>query len=260
MPGLCGLATTLSGPTLPPMARVSVVIPAFNEEKLLPATLAAVGGARTAWTRRGWASEVVVCNNNSTDRTATLAEAAGARVVFEPQNGIARARNAGARAARGEWLLFLDADSHPSPELFEAVAGAIDSGRVLAGGTILRMDSGGPLVHTLAGAWNQLSRLTGWMAGAFIFVEARVFHEIGGFDDRLFASEEIDLTRRLKPVARRTGRRIVILTTAPLVTSARKTHLYRPGELLGFTLRALLRPRATTTNREACAPWYDGRR
>ncbi|MFM7100178.1 MAG: glycosyltransferase family 2 protein, partial [Verrucomicrobiota bacterium] len=52
------------------MVRVSVVIPAYNEEKLLPATLAAVDQARAAWTRRGWDSEVVVCNNNSTDRTA----------------------------------------------------------------------------------------------------------------------------------------------------------------------------------------------
>ncbi|MFM8356965.1 MAG: glycosyltransferase, partial [Verrucomicrobiota bacterium] len=177
------------------MVRVSVVIPAYNEEKLLPATLAAVDQARAAWTRRGWDSEVVVCNNNSTDRTAALAEAAGARVVFEPHNGIARARNAGARAARGGWILFLDADSRPSPELFAAVAEAIDSGRVLAGGTILRMDSGGRLVQALAHAWNQLSRLTGWMAGAFIFVDAQVFHEIGGFADRLYASEEVDLAR-----------------------------------------------------------------
>ena len=64
--------------------RVSVVIPAFNEEKLLPATLAAVGAAAEAFRVRGWSWECVVCDNNSTDRTAELARAAGATVVFEP--------------------------------------------------------------------------------------------------------------------------------------------------------------------------------
>ena len=77
--------------------RVSVVIPAFNEEKLLPATLAAVRAAAGAFADRGWSWECVVCDNNPTDCTAELARAAGATVVFEPVNQIGRARDAGAR-------------------------------------------------------------------------------------------------------------------------------------------------------------------
>ena len=97
--------------------RISVIIPAFNEEKLLPQTLAAVAAAVGAFRERGWEHEVVVCDNNSTDRTAELARAAGATVVFEPINQIGRARDAGARVATGDWFIFIDADSWPSAAL-----------------------------------------------------------------------------------------------------------------------------------------------
>ena len=73
--------------------------------------------AAGAFVRRGWGVELIVCDNNSTDRTAEIARNAGARVVFEPVNQIARARNRGAAAATGDWLIFVDADSHPSAGL-----------------------------------------------------------------------------------------------------------------------------------------------
>ena len=82
-----------------PPPRYSIVVPAWNEEALLPATLASLRTAMAAVPHEG---EIVVCDNNSTDGTAAAARAGGARVVFEPRNQIARARNAGARAARGE--------------------------------------------------------------------------------------------------------------------------------------------------------------
>src|SRR5688500_11768592 len=98
--------------------KISVVVPAYNEEKLLPASLRAMNAARAAFHERGWESELIVCDNNSTDRTREVAEAEGAKVVFEPVNQISRARNCGAGAASGEWLLFIDADSQPPKELF----------------------------------------------------------------------------------------------------------------------------------------------
>lgn len=109
--------------------KVSIIIPAYNEERLLGQTLAQVNRARKSFTDRGWESELVVCDNNSTDRTAAIAEAHGATVVFEPVNQIGRARNRGAAAATGEWLLFIDADSLPSGELFADVAEQMASGR-----------------------------------------------------------------------------------------------------------------------------------
>ena len=102
--------------------KISVIVPAFNEERLLQGTLRSIRAAMAAFDRRGWMSELIVCDNNSTDRTAEIARAEGATVVFEPFNQIARARNAGAAHASGDWLVFVDADSQPSLRLFADVA------------------------------------------------------------------------------------------------------------------------------------------
>ena len=135
--------------------RVSVVIPAFNEEKLLPATLAAIREAARSFEARGWTWECVVCDNNSTDGTAACARAAGATVVFEPVNQIGRARDAGARAASGEWLVFIDADSTPSAALFAAIADRIASGRALGGGSTVELEAGTPrYARFVCGLWN----------------------------------------------------------------------------------------------------------
>ena len=240
--------------------KISVVIPAFNEEKLLGATLRSIQAAGAAFAGPGWAMEIVVCDNNSTDATAALARAAGARVVFEPVNQIARARNTGAAAAGGQWLVFVDADSRPTPELFAEVAGQIQSGRCLAGGCTVRMDERHFLGDCGTGLWNLISRLAKWTAGSFIFCETAAFRKIGGFNAELFVSEEIDLSRRLKKLARREGKKVVILHRHPLLTSARKLSLYTRREYLRFIARAIFHPRKTLQSREQCQPWYDGRR
>src|SRR5277367_1047747 len=97
--------------------KISFVVPAYNEEKLIGATLDSIRRTMVAFLEKGWECEIVVCDNNSTDRTAELARAAGAVVAFEPINQIGRARNRGAEAATGDWLIFVDADSRPSREL-----------------------------------------------------------------------------------------------------------------------------------------------
>src|SRR2546425_7340248 len=119
--------------------KISVIVPAFNEAKLIAATLRSIRPATAAFAALGWESELIVCDNNSTDGTADLARAEGATVVFEPVNQIARARNRGAAAATGQWLLFVDADSRASPELFAAVAGQIPNGRRGGGGPAVQI-------------------------------------------------------------------------------------------------------------------------
>jgi len=241
--------------------KVSVVVPAYNEEKLLPATLASVRGAARSFETLGWTTEIIVCDNNSTDATATVARETGAEVVFEPINQIARARNAGAAAATGDWLVFVDADSRPTPELFAEAAGWIQSGRCLAGGCVVRLDERHWVADAGTGLWNLISRSCHWFAGSFSFCETRAFRKVGGFNEELYASEELDLSQRLNKLARSEGKkRIVILHRHPLLTSARKMSLYSRMELLRFMSRAFLRPRRTVTSREACSPWYDGRR
>ena len=106
------------------MTRLSVVVPAFNEEALLPACLESVKAAAAACRLGDW--ELVVCDNASTDATARLAAERGAKVVHEPVRRIARSRNAGAAAAAGDWLLFIDADSLLSEESLRAMLAAAE--------------------------------------------------------------------------------------------------------------------------------------
>jgi glycosyltransferase involved in cell wall biosynthesis len=237
-----------------------VLVPAFNEARGLAASLTSIRAAMDAFAARGWPTELIVCDNNSTDGTAAIAAAAGAQVVFEPRNQIGRARNAAAAAATGDWLVFVDADSHPTPALFAAAADAMAGGRCLAGGSTVRMDDGGWIGRTLVAGWNLLSRVTRWAAGAFIFVDARAFRDVGGFSTRLYASEEIDLFRRLKRLARRERRRITILHRHPLQTSGRKMHLYTPMELARLFLWTGLTAGRSLHRAENCFVWYDGRR
>ena len=240
--------------------RISVIVPAFNEERLLGESLRQVNAAMTAFARRGWPAELIVCDNNSTDRTAEIARAAGATVVFEPINQIGRARNRGAEAATGDWLIFIDADTHPSAELFDDVAAQIATGRCLAGGSTIRLEAGYRTGTAITQLWNTVSRMFRLMAGSFIFCDAAAFRKIGGFDTKLFASEEIDLSQRLKKLARAERKRIVILRRHPILTSARKLRLYTPREHFRFLLKNALNGGKSLRSREASHLWYDGRR
>ena len=239
--------------------KISIVVPAYNEERLLGASLGQIKQAAESFVRFGWEVELVVCDNNSTDRTAEIAAAAGARVVFEPLNQIARARNAGAAAATGDWLIFVDADTHPNADLFADVAEQIKSGRCLAGGATIRLDEELFVPRLVTGLWNFVSRTGRWLAGSFIFVETAAFRKIGGFSLELFAAEELELAKRLKKLARELGREIIILHRHPIVTSARKMRLYSAGEHFAILLKFAFNRKALT-RREDCGLWYDGRR
>ena len=240
--------------------KISVVVPAFNEEKLLRRSLAAIGSAAAAFARRGWAFELVVCDNNSTDRTADIARELAHQVVLEPVNQIARARNTGAAAATGDWLVFIDADSYPGEPLFADLAETIALGGVIGGGCTLCFADVQGAPQRWIKVWNGISRVCRWAAGSFVFCEAEAFRVVGGFSNLLFAGEELDFSRRLKRLARQRRQRFVILTRHPQATSPRKMQLYSARELLSFFLRATLRPHAVLRGRDGCSPWYDGRR
>ncbi len=240
--------------------KISVVVPAFNEERGLAASLQSIHRALDAFDEVGWASELIVCDNNSTDRTAAIAREHGAEVVFEPVNQISRARNAGAARATGDWLVFVDADSHPSRELFADLARVIAAGRCLAGGSTVDVDATDTGSRLVMNGWNVVSRVARWAAGSFLFCESSAFREVGGFSLEFYAAEEIDLSRRVKRLARRRGRTFVILHHHPLQTSGRKQNLYAPGELLAFMLKMLVRGRRILRSQQECYPWYDGRR
>ena len=239
---------------------ISVAIPAFNEEKLLPQTLTAVEKAQTAFTERGWETEVVICDNNSTDATAKLAEAAGARVVFEPVNQISRARNAAGNAARGDWIVFLDADSTPCPALMGKMATLMEDQAVIGAGVQIMME--GITLGGRAGIlfWNTVSRLFRWPAGSFILCRAEAFRQLDGFSENLYAAEELDFDHRLKQLGRLRGQRVEILRQPRLLTSNRRMVMYSPFRIFGFIAITCLTLGFSLQRKSMCNWWYDGRR
>jgi glycosyltransferase involved in cell wall biosynthesis len=240
--------------------KISIIIPAFNEERLIGGTIASVRRGMDELSRRGIETELIVCDNNSTDRTADIARAGGAKVVFEPVNQIARARNRGAAASNGDWLIFVDADSNPDRELFGEVAEQIAAGRCIAGGVTVKMDAEHPVTGRAIGIWNAISRVCHWFAGSFIFCNAEAFRAVGGFSSEMFVAEEIDLSKRFKRLARAKGKQVVILHHHPMLTSARKMDLYSASERFRFLAKAIFMGSRISRNREDCSIWYDGRR
>ncbi len=241
---------------------LSIIVPAFNEERLLAPSLAKIKKAAGVLEARGWQWEMVVCDNHSTDRTAAIAAEAGARVVFEAINQIGRARNRGAEAATGDWLLFVDADSQPSEELFSRMLDGIESGRWVALGTTLQFDQVDWLFALMAWIWKGWSVLASHMAGAFIAGNAQAFRAIEGFSLEYYVGEELDLSRRLSRWGKQQSprQRVRVLRGVPLLTSGRKAQLYSWGESARFLGQFILSPWATMKRKERCVIWYDGRR
>ncbi|MFY4729344.1 glycosyltransferase, partial [Nitrospira sp. BLG_2] len=203
--------------------RLSIVIPAFNEARLIERSLQSVAVSIAANRTSGLTSEVIVVDNNSTDNTAELARQTGATVVFEPVNQIGRARNAGAAHATGDWLLFLDADSVLTPLLLADIIRVIESQKYVGCGSTLRMDGLPWWANVTLQLWTGASVLFRWAAGALIVCRRDAFREVGGFDQDLYALDEIRLSKRLKQWGRRKGLQFTSWTEHPLETSSRKS-------------------------------------
>lgn len=239
---------------------LSVVIPAFNEARLIERCLRSIAESIAANQQAGFIAEIIVVDNNSTDNTAELARQAGARVVFEPINQIGRARNAGAAQATGDWLLFLDADSLLSPGLLADILQVIESGKFVGCGSTLRMEGLPWWASMTLWFWTSVSVFCRWAAGALVVCRRDVFQDVGGFDQELYALDEIRLSKQLKQWGRQRGLSFTILTGHPLETSSRKVSLYSAREIAGQIFRIFLLPKRTLQNKKHLSVWYDGRR
>jgi len=200
--------------------------------------------------------EMIVADNNSTDRTAKIARGFGVQVVFEPINQISRARNTGARVAQGRYLVFVDADTKIVPALLGQALNNLESGRCVGGGAVVVLDSGMHYGARLAlRIWNWLSVRLGLAAGCFLYCRREDFERCGGFSEQVYASEEIWLSRCLKRAGRKTGRRFYVIGAPGALSSGRKLHWYGHGAQLALLLVLLLFPFLVRYKR-FCGFWY----
>lgn len=231
----------------------SIIIPAFNEEALLEKTLSHLKNAMAYVPLVG---EIIVTDNNSTDRTAAIAESMGAKVYFEPINQISRARNAGARQAKGRYLVFVDADTTVPPALLQAAINNLESGLCCGGGATVTAETNIPLaVKAVLNYWNLLSRSFRWAAGCFVYCHRDDFEASGGFSENVYASEEIWLSIALKREGRKSKRKFHIVNEPKVITSGRKLHWYSYSYQTILLLMLFFFP-VMTRFKWACGYWY----
>ncbi len=230
---------------------ISFVVPAHNEEQLLGRTLSSLHAAAQV---AGVPYEIIVANDGSTDGTVALAEAAGARLVHVTYRQIARTRNAGAGVACGQLLIFVDADTRVPEATVAATLKAWRRGAV-GGGASVHLDGRLPLhVRAFMPAFRRGMRMAGLAAGCYVFCTPAVFAAVGGFDDRLFAGEELAFSRAV----RRHGPFVVL--PDPVVSSGRKLRTYAAWELLPLLATMARRGPAALRSRRGLGVWYDDRR
>lgn len=212
----------------PRVPLISVVVPAFNEEKTLHRTLESLVNQE-----RG-DFELIVVDNNSTDRTAKIARSYGARVVHEPQPGVGYARQRGFKEAKGQIIATTDADTIlPNYWVGRILKEFTSNKRLVAFGGLYTLYSG-PSSARLAiryfAYWGWfIDRMwqKGWsLPGANMAVRALAFKRVGGFNVRLTLGEDSDLSQRLKKVGQ-----VKLDRKFKVKTSGRR---YRRGLLKGL--------------------------
>jgi glycosyltransferase involved in cell wall biosynthesis len=231
---------------------ISFIVPAYNEEVMIGATVRALQAAAGAMDVR---YEVIVVDDASTDRTADIARASGAAVVRANLRQISAVRNAGARAARGDLLIFVDADTLVPEETLRQTLSVIESGAA-GGGARVSMDAHGTSrwMKALANFMCWILFRLGYAGGCYVFARREAFDAVGGFDERYFASEEIHFRNALK----RHGR--FAMVPAAVISSGRKMRLFTAGQLLRQTLSFGVRGFSALRRRDGLELWYGGQR
>ena len=232
-------------------AMLSFIIPAYNEEALIEATVKQLQVAATAIGRD---YEIIVVNDASTDRTAQVAKAAGARVVDVENRQIAATRNAGAANAAGDVFIFVDADTLVPAATLRAAIRVLDNGAIGGGATIKFRGRLSLAAHFTAAIVQQLMHLSGMVGGCFMFMSRSAFEAVGGFDEAFYASEEVWLAMAL----RRRGRFVVLIQHVQ--TSGRKLRQHGVFQLLAGGAVIMLRGPAGVRKRDGLDLWYDGQR
>jgi glycosyltransferase involved in cell wall biosynthesis len=230
---------------------ISFIIPAHNEQAGIGRTLQAIhDSARVV----GQPYEIIVVDDASTDATAEIARQHNATVVPVNHRQIAATRNSGARAAHGERLFFVDADTTINPRAVASALRHMDKGAV-GGGAVARFDAAAPLYARLLVIWFGLwLMLAGIAGGAFMFCTREAFHAVGGFDERLFGAEDAALSWALK----REGRFVVLWKY--VLTSGRRMRGLRGLQMLATLIRMAFFPGMLTRRSSVKKVWYESNR
>ena len=235
--------------------KLSILIPAYNEEKLLERTIESIKKALCGLEFDSF--EIIVCDNNSDDATPEIAGRCGARVVKEKHNQISKARNTAARAAAGQWFIFIDADTVVSKGLLLETIENFKSERICGGGATVSFDTASPgiFLKMLLFFWNTISCTFKLAAGSYVYCSKEVWEETGGFSEKVYAGEELLFSREMKKWGKKHNKNFKIITAFPVRTSDRKMKWFAFKTHLKQILILLLP--GSFAKKEKCFIWYD---
>ena len=236
----------------------SVVIPAHNEEKYIGKCLHFIKKAAELVSPAE--VQMIVVADRCTDRTAAVALKHGAEVVADDTSTcIAAVRNTGIRAARGEILVTIDADSVMTKDSLSEIRQMLESGKYIGGGAIPQFDrmSLGIFVSSMYVAANLLPKMIksgGALSGAMFWAYRRDFVAAGCFDESLVSLEDMDFAMRLRDLGRKRGRKYGTLRRSKVITSSRKFDEF--GDWYLIKNRSLTKRIFTGRDRAAADEFY----
>jgi glycosyltransferase involved in cell wall biosynthesis len=202
---------------------ISVIVPAYNEERYIGETLNNLNRARDfLLKRKGISTEIIVVDNGSTDSTASIALSSGAKVINESQRNIARARNAGANGASGDLLVFVDADVSVPESLLCRITEAMKDEGCVGGAVDTNYQPDKLLVKIYLRAWRLLGKLAGMAQGATQFCRRDIFVRLRGYDETMYMGEDIDFYWRLKRFAKLRHFRVCFIRDIQVIPSTRR--------------------------------------
>lgn len=176
---------------------ISVVIPAFNEEKYLPKTLESINKQSIS------PFEIIVADNNSTDSTASIAKAAGARVVHVKEQGNVYAMKGGLDVAKGDIIAGVDADTVVASDWLEVINEVFMDDAVVAVTGGIRIKDKSPFSRINDLLYFIFLQLNFWiglphLVGFNFAVRRDTYHKIGGMNTSYEMSSDVELGLRLK--------------------------------------------------------------
>lgn len=234
---------------------ISVIVPAYNEEKYLRETLNCIHRAGNVLLELdGVETEVIVVDNGSTDSTAAVARTYGARVVEEPKHNIARARNAGAKLAKGDVLVFIDADTAIPGQLLSRINKVMAGACCLGGAVDTDYRPSKTLIKAYLQLWRTLGKFSGMAQGATQFCSREVFASLSGYDESLFMGEDVDFHWRLKRLAKRQNAGVCLIEDIQVVPSTRRFDQWPVWRTLLYTNPLYVL--AFRRTRKAWQSWY----
>jgi glycosyltransferase involved in cell wall biosynthesis len=240
--------------------KISLIIPAYNEERYLGKTLASVRTAINSY-KDPSSIEIIVVNNGSTDDTEKVARSFGARVVVEKERRIASARNKGSEIAEGAILGFLDADSWITSNMFNSIDTAMSSKEYIGGGTVIKIDRRSLGIFCTYCITTYPARWLLRIAGGLIFTENKTFRELGGFDESLYCAEDSKFILELKKHGKQKGKKFKIITRDYVTSSARSFDNFGDWYYFKNLPRIMFRKKSIFRDQEFTKKfWYDVKR